>query len=111
MKKVYLSGPVSGTKDYVDRFVKMEILIRRNFYDLDVVNPVRVMAQMPESDYKQYIKLSLQLLDDCDYICILNGAENSKGAQLEAAYAQCMGIEIIYEEDFRSCLNQLCSQH
>lgn len=108
-EKIYISGPVTGTSDYVQKFQKMENFIKRSFSDLDVVNPVRIMSQMPDTTYKQYLKLSLQLLDDCDLLVLLNGSEESKGCLVEVAYAKALGKEVLYEDDLVNCLSRLFS--
>lgn len=110
MKRVYLSGAVSGTDDYIKRFINLEQLVRRNLSDVEVVNPVRILGQMPVSNYQQYIKLALQLLDTCDYILIMDNSEQSKGVWLEYSYATCMDKEVIYEDKLREWLKSQSSK-
>ena len=84
--KVYISGPVTGTDDYVERFQKAEDeLYGQGFIP---VNPAAVNAMLPEETaYEEYMKVSLVLLDMCDAIYLLEGWQDSRGANREYGYA------------------------
>ena len=86
--KVYISGPVTGTgtEDYVERFQKAEDeLYGQGFIP---VNPAAVNAMLPEETaYEEYMKVSLVLLDMCDAIYLLEGWQDSRGANREYGYA------------------------
>ena len=45
-KRIYISGPISGTKDYMERFSSAEKKLAEEGYA--VLNPAKVNAQMPE---------------------------------------------------------------
>ena len=95
--RIYISGKVTGTSDYRFRFLSAERLLRSKGFD--VINPVAVNAMLPkDTDYMQYINMGLQLLSDCDALYLLEGWKDSKGASLEKAYAECMGIHILHED-------------
>ena len=84
--KVYISGPVTGTEDYAERFQKSgDELYRQGFIP---VNPAAVNAMLPEETaYEEYMKVSLVLLDMCDAIYLLEGWQDSRGANREYGYA------------------------
>jgi len=94
---IYISGPITGTDDYMERFDAAEKMLAEK--GCAVVNPARYNARLPEEmEYKDYMQVSLALLGACDTIYMLKGWQDSKGARLEHAYAEAMGIEIIYQE-------------
>ena len=93
---IYISGKITGTKDYLDRFRKAEIQIGR----ADIINPAKVNDNLPKcTTYKQYMKMSLCMLEMCDTIYMLKGWEDSKGARLEHEYAKSNNYKIIYESE------------
>lgn len=100
--KIYISGPITGTTDYVERFQKAEEFLKEQSPDADVINPAKVSANLPEStEYEDYMKLSLCLLEMCNCIYMMEGWDDSKGALLEFQYAKAMGQGILYEHTRR----------
>lgn len=96
MSKIYISGPITGTTDYMERFEKAEKLLKSKGYS--VVNPAKVNAQMPEdTTYEEYMKMSFTMLDMCQYIYMLNGWHKSIGANRELGYAMAKDMIIMYE--------------
>ena len=96
MKKVYISGPITGTDDYMERFAKAEKELTEKCYS--VVNPAKVNAQLPEdTGYEEYMKMSFCMLEMCDSICMLKGWEKSCGANREYGYALAKDMIIIFE--------------
>ena len=96
-KRVYISGAITGTTDYMERFEKAENYLKSKGYS--VVNPAKVNAQMPEdTTYEEYMKMSFCLLSLCDVAYFLNGWRNSNGANKEYRYALEHSIKAIFEE-------------
>ena len=88
-KKIYISGPISGTNDYMERFAEAEKEMAEKGYV--VINPAKVNAELPpppDTSYEQYMKMSLLMLSDADEIYMMSGWEESKGAKLEFEYAK-----------------------
>ena len=46
MSKIYISGPITGTADYIQRFAKAEDELTKQGFS--VINPSKVNAQMPD---------------------------------------------------------------
>lgn len=84
--RVYISGPITGVPDYMDKFAEAEKeLIEKGF---TVVNPAKINYGMPEDmTYEEYMEIDIRLIDLCDVICMLRGWEMSRGANREYGYA------------------------
>ena len=55
---IYISGPITGTSDYMKRFEKAEKELTENGYS--VINPAKVNAMLPEdATWEEYIKVSV----------------------------------------------------
>lgn len=99
MSKIYISGKITGTTDYKQRFNNAELYLM-NHSDCDIINPAKVNAELPESTtYDEYMKMSLCMLSMCDTIYMLKGWKDSKGAKLEHEYAKAHNYNIIYESE------------
>ena len=94
--KIYISGAISNTDDFMERFAKAEKELTENGYS--VVNPAKVNAQLPEdTTYEEYMKMSFCMLDMCESIYMLQGWEKSCGANREYGYALAKDMIIMYE--------------
>ena len=94
--KIYISGAISGTDDYMERFAKAEKELTDNGYS--VINPAKVNAQLPEdTTYEEYMKMSILMLDMCDSVYMLKGWEKSCGANREYGYAMAKEKTIFIE--------------
>ena len=95
-KKVYISGPITGTKDYMAKFSMAHLSLSKKGYS--VVNPAMVNAMLPEdTTYDEYMAMSFAMLDMCDSVYMLDGWEKSKGAKMEFERAVKNGLNIIYQ--------------
>ncbi len=92
MSKIYISGPITG----IDDFDKAEKEL--NSAGFSVVNPVKVLSQMPEdTEYEEYMAMAMMMLSMCDSIYMLKGWEESTRANREYGYALATDITIIRE--------------
>ena len=93
--KVYISGAITNDPYYKEHFEKVEEELLAG--GLDVINPAK---KGPGYTYKEYMDMSLKELMQCDTIMMLKGYEYSKGALLELHYAQCVGMNIFFENNY-----------
>lgn len=78
--RIYISGAITGTVNYLERFAEAEKLLEKKGYT--VINPAKINAQLPLSTtYEEYMSVSLYLMDMCSVMYQLNGWENSKGGK------------------------------
>lgn len=94
--KVYISGPITGQQGYMRRFelAEQELVACGNV----VVNPAKVNAGLPEgTTHEQYMKMSMEMLDMCDTIFMLEGWQHSKGCNMELARAIEQKMSIFFE--------------
>lgn len=95
-ERIYISGAITGTSDYMERFAKAERDLEEA--GCEVINPAKVNAQLPKSTtHEEYMKMSLCMLEMCDSIYMLNGWQLSKGANMELRKAKELGIAIYYQ--------------
>ena len=96
--KIYISGAISNTDNYMERFAKAENELTENGYS--AINPAKVNAQLPEdTSYEEYMKMSFCMLDMCDGVYFINGWEDSKGCLMEYGFSIKKGIDILYENN------------
>ncbi|MBQ1776570.1 MAG: DUF4406 domain-containing protein [Acidaminococcaceae bacterium] len=101
--RVYLSGPITGLseEEYIRRFARAEQHYKTAGYE--VVNPVTIGQELqktiPQPTWGDYMKVDLEALATCTHIALLEGWEQSEGAQCEKREALKLGLEIMqYKE-------------
>lgn len=95
---IYISGAISGTSDYMERFEKAEAFLKGKGYK--VINPAKVMCPLDGVlGYEDMMDIDMMLIERADIIFMLKGWRESKGANRE--YGLAMGKEkiVIEEED------------
>lgn len=101
---VYLSGPITGTKDYRQRFAHCAERVRKELTYGDkapqVINPVLLESLIPEkAQYEDIMTVCFELLKNCDVIIMMPGWEESRGCNQEYGYARAKGKEIFTWEE------------
>ena len=91
--KVYISGPITGI-DFGNRFAFSCARASLELCGYEVVDPSEVQLD-DDASRADYMKADLKLLLDCEYIHMLEGWEDSKGARIERELAENLGIEEI----------------
>lgn len=99
---IYISGKITGTDDYKERFAKAEELLILKGHK--VINPVRLSIALQialpfEPSYDDYMSVDRHFLDRAEAIYMLKGYEESNGARDERTRAAAKGIQILYEGD------------
>ncbi|MGN0352409.1 MAG: DUF4406 domain-containing protein [Roseburia sp.] len=96
--RIYISGPITGTDDYMERFAEAEEKLKKRGYS--VINPAGVNFMMPkDTTYEEYMTMSLTMLGMCGAIYMLKGWEKSCGANREYGYALANDYIILKEEE------------
>lgn len=97
MKKIYLSGPVSGRplEEARVQFAKAEEFLLKHFgrENIEVYNPMKFNEYAPDKKWQDYMHTCLAVLETCDVILMLKDWQNSIGAKCEYLYAEGCGIE------------------
>jgi len=98
MNRIYISGPITGVKNYKRYFQGAKDALTAKGYD--VVNPAELTAVIGDSfTYDEILAIDLDLLSRCDAMVQLPGWENSRGANVEYGYALASDKIIIKLED------------
>ncbi len=92
-KRLYISGAVTGTPDAEERFKRAEEKYREAGYT--VLNPQKMCATLPELEHAEYMRLCFVLMDMCEYIYMIPGWSESKGANQEYGYALGKGMQLV----------------
>ncbi len=96
---VYISGAITGTTDYEERFEAAEWLLYKKGFK-EAVNPAAISALLPKGmPWDAYMGAMLPLLRYCDAIYMLRGWEKSAGARIEHEYAVKLGLVVIEEDE------------
>lgn len=96
--RVYISGPITGTEDYLERFEKTKASIMAA--GAEVINPAALNYVMPkDATHEEYMKMCIPLLDMADVIYMMSGWQQSKGCGIEFEHAYENGISICFEKE------------
>lgn len=94
---IYISGPITGDKNYKQHFAaaEKEILEGVDSSAL-VINPAELQLDGFPS-WSDYMRLDIENLVRCHAIFMLRGWWRSRGARLERRIAKALKLKIIYE--------------
>lgn len=88
--KVYISGPMTGIKDFnYPAFEEAEKIVSATGHE-----PISPHRAPKLKNWEEYMRYDIKLLVDCQAIALLPGWENSKGAKLEVHIAEKLGLFI-----------------
>lgn len=97
MKKIYISGPISG-HDIEERrkaFKETQEFLETQGYQVE--NPME-NGLPDEATTNDHMKRDIELLLTCDYIYMMRRWTHSKGCKVEFDVATAIGLPIIFEE-------------
>ena len=96
MKTIYISGKITGTDDFRERFAAAESKLKLQGWR--VINPVKKCAHLSkDTPWEGYMRRCLRLLSRVDAIYLLKGWRGSRGAVIEHRLAVDLNMTIITE--------------
>lgn len=97
-KTVFISGPITGRDESQSRQAFAEAWALLDADGFEPVDPWDVHDAFPWADRDQILAIDLAILKQCDAIYLLNGWQDSEGAQEELLTARCYDLGVLYEE-------------
>ena len=92
-KLVYLSGPMTGYKDFnYEVFNKAAARLRELGYD--VLNPAETAGGTTHLPRSTYLRIDMGYVMAADAVCVLPGWEHSNGASLEMLVGNAIDLPI-----------------
>ena len=95
--RVYISGKMTGLTEaeYFKKFEEAEEFLKR--FKLEPINPSK--HHMGEGlTYAQLMLLDLELLSTCGAIFMLDNWKTSKGAKVELAFGEALGLKVWFQD-------------
>lgn len=106
MKSIYISLPITGQEEtYEARLNAATLYVFKNFPECEVIITPRAVAKRVDrifkefgkkTEYKNYLLHDLIYLATCEAIFMCHGWDKSKGCLAEHAFAEAIGLEILY---------------
>ena len=93
MKRIYVSGPMTGIESFNFPAFNAEAA-RLRALGYEVVNPVEINGDTTMR-WEECLKRDIVAMMDCDTLALLPGWMNSRGAQLEQYLAHRLGMKIV----------------
>lgn len=92
-KRVYLSGPIAGVKNYKGLFIFANYLVRM----CDARQVFDPASQIPDNlSYEEAMKRCVRTLTDHDAIVMFPDWGVSKGSKIEHEVAKACGMDVVY---------------
>ena len=97
--KIYLSGKITGTFDYEQKFRQYEKIVHSQYPHAEIVNPVligkSVEAKINNPTWWDYMKPCIRVLNTCTHIFLLPDWQESRGAKYELETAKSLGLTVL----------------
>jgi hypothetical protein len=97
--RIYISGKISG----------LDYEVAKGYFDLVEeklrtaghvpINPCNIVPPNPNPDWKAYMVADIEALMNCDAIIMLENWRDSKGAKIEHAIAEHLGLSVYYSQN------------
>lgn len=94
--RVYIGGKITGDARYREKFGKAETVLSKIGHC--VMNPAKLPSGMEQGDY---MRICFSMIDCADVVVLLPDWQESAGAQLERAYAEKIGKEVVVADQRR----------
>lgn len=99
--RIYIAGPITGCEDYWERFRKAEVELKTLFPDsVRIVNPAYMVKTLESFSHREQVEYCFKLLGECDAIYLIDGWEESKGAQAEYGFATAKALKLMEQKYF-----------
>lgn len=104
---IYISGRISGNKNWKEDFREAENFLSRHGYHNSIVNPLVLQAETEKRcqengvkpRYRNYLQTDVEkLFTCCDSIYMLRGWWRNRGARLEWHIAKVLGLKTLYQK-------------
>lgn len=98
--RFYISGKISGTTDYKERFAETEERIKTEMkaFSPEIVNPVKLCEEKGVKNWCDCMRVCIAALCSCDAVFLQKGFTESKGAMLEFNIATELDLLIFFEQ-------------
>jgi hypothetical protein len=97
---IYICGPMSGLSDLnFPAFDKARDKLTAEGHR--VVSPADLERERDSFSYEEALQDDFRHLIECDAIYILRGWRQSRGARVEKAIAEVLGMKIIYQSPYQ----------
>ena len=100
MKRIYISGPMTGKPDLNFPAFNSESERLRSF-GYEVINPAELNPD-PNAAWHECMRNDLKALLDCDTLALIDGWDGSNGAHLEVHVAHRVGIRIVSAKEIQA---------
>ena len=94
MKKMFLSGPITGKEDY-NHPLFHRVAAEFRMAGFEVCNPAEFFDGDTTKERHEYMRESFKYLQEADTIILLPGWQESEGAKVEAAVAKELDLIIV----------------
>lgn len=95
--KIYISGKITGIpiNEAIKEFKNAENVIKKQGHT--PLNPFKISPFSEEKKWTDYMIDDIKALFECDAIYMLRNYKESKGARIEYAIAQEIGLKIMHQ--------------
>jgi len=95
---IYISGQITGLelKEAQANFEAAEQHLSEHGHT-EIVNPMKLVPYHPDLTWKDYMIEDIKAIFDCKGMYMLSNWKESKGAKIEHAIAEHLGLSILYQ--------------
>lgn len=97
--RLYVSGPITGVKNYRDRFRQARLALQRAGYEVEDPSTYGFDEASP---WAECMKYDIKKMLDCDGVALLDNWEASAGAQIERRLARDLSMPVLPVEDWHT---------